>query len=110
MLPSRNEKVKRKQAKNSQIDDLQRNTSDDDIVSGLEGLRVDWCLVGGCCIDATADSLQAETKDVEGDEDPGVESRRDARKVWADCARNVFEGEIDASADEGGRKDDADEV
>ncbi|KAI7977962.1 hypothetical protein EIK77_009502 [Talaromyces pinophilus] len=110
MLPSRNEKVKRKQPKDSQIDDLQRNTSDDDIVSGLEGLCVDRCLVGGGCINATADSLQAKTKDVEGDKDPGVESRRDARKVWADCARNVFEGEIDTSADEGWCKDDANEV
>lgn len=110
MLPSRNEKVKRKQPKDSQIDDLQRNTSDDDIVSGLEGLCVDRCLVGGCCINATADTLQAETKDVEGNEDPGVKPRRDAREVRADCARNVFEGEIDASADESGCKDDADKV
>lgn len=110
MLPGRNEEVKREQAKNSQIDDLQCNTSDNDVVSSLEGLCVNGCLVGGCCIDATADSLQAETKDVKGDEDPSVQSRGDARKVWANCARNVFECEIDAGADEGGCKDDADEI
>lgn len=110
MLPSRDEEIKRKQPKDSQIDNLQGNTSDNNIVTGLESLFVDGCLVGGGCIDTTADSLQAEAKDVEGDEDPGVQSRRDARKAWADCACNVFEGEIDAGADEGGSKDDADEI
>jgi hypothetical protein len=110
MLPRRNEEIKRQQSKNGQIDDLQRNTSDDDIVSGLERFGIDGFLVGGCCVDAAAYSLQAETEDIEGDEDPGVQSGCDARKVWADCARNVFEGEIDARADEGGCEDDADEI
>ena len=53
MFPSRAEEIQRHQAKNGQIDDLQRNTGDDDLVSDSKGLEIDWSLIGGGCVDAS---------------------------------------------------------
>lgn len=72
MLHRRYKKIERQQAKHREIHHLQHNTGDDDIITSLEHILLDGSGIRGCGVDAAADGLQTQTKNVKGDEDPGV--------------------------------------
>ena len=82
--------------------DLPGDTGHHEIVADLlRGFRV-------CCRgDAAACALQDEGEQITEDEDPGVELGADAGVGAADGEDEVFEREVDARGDEGGRDDQA---
>jgi len=51
--------------------------------------------------------LEHERQEIAADEDPGVPLCRDARGFGAKGEDHVFEGEVDAGGEKGGRDDEA---
>lgn len=103
MLPRPQEVIRAENAKDSEDQDLQHYTGDDGAVTVLLelGFRVACC--GG---DASADGLDDEAAEVGGEEDSGIPLGRDAGELGAEVEGDVFEGEVDGYADEGGGEDD----
>ena len=89
-------------AEGEQRKDLPRDPGHHEVVAEVLG-ATGVCRSG----DAAAGALQDEGEQIAQDEDPGVVLRPDAGVVAADGQHEVFQGEVDARGEEGGRDDQA---
>jgi hypothetical protein len=94
-------------AKHKQDDYLKHNTRHNNPVSMLQQSQVGPASRRG---DAAADGLDDQAGNVGGHEEDGVELWREAAERAVQGADSVFQGEIQADADQAGAEDDGDDL
>lgn len=94
-------------AKHKQDDHLKNNAGHNNAVPMLQQSQVVAASRRG---DAAADGLDDQAGDVGGHEEAGVELWREAAERAVQGADGVFQGEIQADADQAGPEDDGDDL
>lgn len=95
--------IHRHRPKQQQHHNLQRDPSDNGAVTMIQHGKI---VIPRRSSQRAADGLDQKARDVERDEDEGVEVGADAREGRVEGEAEVLEGEVDGDAEQGRREDD----